>query len=107
MISRERASATSAGKIVGSTTLDSLTPSIVDAGGIAYGALYFDTILADDSTVEFSFKSDAIKGCSAAPAFIDEVNLVPGSYGNNLVGKVRAPADQKISGPISLDLARI
>jgi hypothetical protein len=98
------ASATSGGKIVGSANLDSITPAITAAGGLAYGHLYFDTTLPDDSAVEFTFTHDEIdEGCYGSPAFIDEVNQVPNGS-SSLVGKIRAPAGQKISGPISVDI---
>jgi hypothetical protein len=101
---RATVAATSGGKIIGSANLDSITPAITEAGAFAYGHLYFDTNLPDDSTVEFTFTHKDVQGCYAVPAIIDEVNLVPGTSGNNLVGKIRAPADQKIGGPISIDI---
>ena len=63
-----------------------------------------NTTLPDNSTVVFTFTSDEVEGCYASPAFIAEVNLVPSGSGSSLVGKIRAPADQKISGPISVDI---
>lgn len=95
-------SATSGGQIVGSHSLDSVTPGIVDDGGIAFSSAYFSTAIPDDATVEFIFTSKT-SNCYGASAYIDEVNTVPGAGGDELVGKIRA-GNKKIGGPISIDI---
>lgn len=90
--------ATSGGKLVGSHSLNSVTPAAVTDGGIAFASAYFETQVPEDATVTFTF-THKTHGCWTEPAYIDEVNVI----GASIVGKIRA-GSQRISGPISVDI---
>lgn len=97
------ASATSKGKIVGSADIETMTPTTIGAGQIGYGYVYFDTTIAD-ATADITIGSKAMGDCYAVSAIVEQVNVVPSGSGSNFVGRVRAPDDAKINGPISVDI---
>lgn len=89
-----------AGDLVGSGSSQGFNPAVVAPGEIAYGYVYFDTELSDQS-FEFAFEVDAepVRAdafMSALPVTVTEIN----DTGAELVGAATNELDEEVNGPI-------
>lgn len=66
--------------------------------------MYFSTTPPVGSIVEIAATADSEQDSffTSVPMIIGEANLIPGDFGDEVVGEVTTPADIEVSGPVGV-----
>jgi hypothetical protein len=100
--------AKSSGKLVGTGADQGLHPNLVMPGEFAFGYVYFESTKFPANT-KYAFTVNAESADEASfetilDVVVTRAELVPGNFGDNVVGFVRNPYDTDVGGPIDVSL---